>query len=94
VLRLNLSGALANQRKFDQAMEQLQAIIEMQPSLPRGLRGGYETRWFNQGMAAYKRGDTKTAAEDFRMALKEKPEDAVSKRALQIVSHQIQETGK
>jgi tetratricopeptide (TPR) repeat protein len=91
VLRLNLSGALANQRKYDQAMEQLQAIIDMQSSLPPSLRGGYETRWFNLGMEAYKRGDDKKAAEDFQLALREVPGDAVSSRALQIVKHKIQE---
>ncbi len=91
VLRLNLSGALANQRKFDEAMEQLKAVIDMQPSLPPGLRGGYEVRWFNAGLAAYKRGDDLAAAENFHRALQLNPGDAVSKRALQIVEHKLQQ---
>lgn len=83
-LLLNLAVVMANQRHFDQAMEQLRIIIRTQPSLPPVLRKTYETHWFNLGADAYDGQDYQQAIDYFGKALQDQPGDDVSLRALQI----------
>lgn len=91
-LRVNLSGALANLRQWNAAMDQLREVMRMQSELPPILRGGFERRWFDTGLDAYYRGDDTQAAADFRRSLSENPENPVAKRAYEIVTRKIQET--
>jgi predicted AlkP superfamily phosphohydrolase/phosphomutase/Flp pilus assembly protein TadD len=73
-LRASLAGALGAMGRFDEALEQLTAAIDLQPLNPEAHH--------NRAVIHERNGDTEAAVKDYRTALRYSPEYEPARRAL------------
>lgn len=89
VLNINLAEAMGDLDEYDQAMAQLRAVDQMKQSYPPRVRQQYGSRWFDEGMTAYQRGEDRLAVKYFAQGALGQPRDILSSHAIMILGRKL-----